>query len=334
MRTSNYLPIALAILVGSIPSPLPAQKLDHAVLAFGSTGPNLTTFWLAREAGLYKQYGLDVDVVFFRGSTIAINALATKDAHFGAFGASSAVLARLGGLDTVLIATAAPGLLFYLVTKKEIKSAADLKGKRIGASRPGTDSDLAARVAAQRLGLGEKDVQVIAMGSDNERLAAMNQGVVDATVVTVGGYVAAQKLGFHSILDLSQANIPYEAASMITTRLLIKENPEMVRRFIKGFVAAIQYAQTHREVTLKVLSKYMRTTDADILNASYDQYVGRVIPRVPYVSEKGLQAVIDFIRQRNPQAGNIKPQDVMDNRFIKELDDSGFVKALYSGEGR
>ena len=72
----------------------PAQKLERAVLAFGSTGPNLTTFWLAREAGLYKQYGLDVDIVFFRGSTIAINALATKDAHFGAFGASSAVLAR------------------------------------------------------------------------------------------------------------------------------------------------------------------------------------------------------------------------------------------------
>ena len=67
-------------------APVQAQKLERAVLAFGSTGPNLTTFWLAREAGLYKQYGLDVDVVFFRGSTIAINALATKDAHFGAFG--------------------------------------------------------------------------------------------------------------------------------------------------------------------------------------------------------------------------------------------------------
>ncbi|MGH7874626.1 MAG: ABC transporter substrate-binding protein, partial [Candidatus Binatia bacterium] len=84
-------------------APAQAQKLERAVLAFGSTGPNLTTFWLAREAGLYKQYGLDVDVVFFRGSTIAINALATKDAHFGAFGASSSVLAKLGGMDTVLI---------------------------------------------------------------------------------------------------------------------------------------------------------------------------------------------------------------------------------------
>lgn len=307
MKNKHYLIILLAMLIGAIPGLLPAQKLERAVLAFGSTGPNLTTFWLARETGLYKQYGLDVDVVFFRGSTIAINALATKDAHFGAFGASSAVLARMGGLDTVLVATAAPGLLFYLVTKKEIKTAADLKGKRIGASRPGTDSDLAARVAAQQLGLGEKDIQIIAMGTDNERLAAMSQGVADATVVTVGGYVAAQKLGFHSILDLSQANIPYEAASMITTRSLIKENPEMVRRFIRGFVAAIQYAQSHRDVTLKVLSKYMRTTDSDILNASYDQYVGRVIPRVPYVSEKGLQGVIDFIRQRNPQAANIKP---------------------------
>jgi NitT/TauT family transport system substrate-binding protein len=146
-------------------------------------------------------------------------------------------------MDTVLIATAAPGLLFYLVTKKEIRKAADIKGKRIGASRPGTDSDLAARVAVQKLGLGEKDVNILAMGTDSERLAAMTQGVVDATVVTIGGYVAAQKMGFHAILDLSQANVPYEAASMITTRTLIKENPDRVRSFTKGLVAAIQYAK-------------------------------------------------------------------------------------------
>jgi predicted solute-binding protein len=104
----------------------------------------------------------------------------------------------------------------------------------------------------------------------------------------------------------------------------------MVGKFVKGFVAAIQYAQTHREVTLKVLSKYMRTADQEILNVSYDYYVGRVIPRTPYVSEKGLQAVIDFIRQRNPQTQNVKAQDFMDNRFIKELDESGFIKSLYA----
>ena len=314
----------------SVALPAHAQKLERAFLAFGSTGPNLTPFWVAREAGLYRQYGLDVDVVFFRGSTIAINALATKDAHFGAFGASSSVLAKLGGMDTVLIATATPGLLFYLVAKKEIKNANDLKGKKIAASRPGTDSDLAARVAVQKLGLAEKDVSILSMGTDTERLSAMTQGVADATVVTIGGYVAAQKLGFHSLIDLSQANVPYEAASMITTRTLIKENSDMVGKFVKGFVAAIQYAQTHREVTLKVLSKYMRTADPEILNASYDYYVGRIIPRTPYVSEKGLQAVIDFIRQRNPQTPNAKAQDFMDNRFIKELDESGFIKALYA----
>jgi len=111
---------------------------------------------------------------------------------------------------------------------------------------------------------------------------------------------------------------------------LIATNPELVRRFTRGFVAAIQYAQTHRDFTIKVLSKYMRTDDKDILNASYDYFVGRVIPRTPYVSEKGLQAVIDFIRQRNPQTPNVKVQDFMDNRFIKELDEGGFIKSLYS----
>jgi NitT/TauT family transport system substrate-binding protein len=314
----------------SVAMPIHAQRIERAILAFGSTGPNLTPFWVGRDAGLYRQYGLDVDVVFFRGSTIAINALATRDAHFGAFGASSSVLAKLGGVDTVLIATATPGLLFYLVARKEIRNASDLKGKKIAASRPGTDSDLAARVAVQKLGLSEKDVSILSMGTDTERMSAMSQGIADATVVTIGGYVAAQKLGFHSLIDLSQANIPYEAASLITTRTLVKENPDMVLRFTKGFVAAIQYAQTHREVTLKILSKYMRTSDSDILNASYDYYVGRVIPRTPYVSEKGLQAVIDFIRQRNPQTANVKAQDFMDNRFIKELDESGFIKSLYA----
>ncbi|HEY7168024.1 MAG TPA: ABC transporter substrate-binding protein [Candidatus Binatia bacterium] len=322
--------IGIAFCVALFPAPGGAQKLERAVLAYGSTGPNLTPFWVAREAGLHRQNGLDVDIVFFRGSTIAINALATKDAHFGSFGASSAVLARIGGVDTVLIATATPGLLFYLVTRKEIRNGKDLRGKKIAVSRPGTDSDLAARVAAQKLGLGEKDVQIISLGTDAERIAAMTQRIADATVLTIGGYVAAQKLGFHSILDLSQANVPYEAASLITTRTLIRENTEMVRKYVKGFVAGIHYAQTHRDATLKILSKYMRISDPEILNASYDYYVGRVIPRTPYVSEKGLQAVIDFIRERNPQAANVKPQEFMDNQFIKELDQSGFIKSLYA----
>ncbi len=330
MRMGKYLLVILALGVGFLTSSARAQKLERAVLAYGSTGANLTPFWVAREAGLYKQYGLEVDIVFFRGSTIAINALATRDAHFGAFGASSSVLARLGGVDTVLVATAAPGLLFYLVTKKEIRNAPDLKAKKVAIRRPGTDWEFGARGAVQRLGLNEKEVSFISLGTDTERLAAMVQGVVDATVVTVSGYVTGQKMGFHSILDLGQLNIPYEAAGLITTRALMRDNSDLVMKYLKGFVAGIHYAKNNREPTLKILSKYMRTEDRDVLGASYDYFVGRIIPRVPYVSEKGLQAVIDFIRQRNPQTPNVKAADFMDNRYIKELDDGGFIKALYS----
>ncbi len=328
----RYLKFWVTVLAVLMPVAVSAQKLDRAILAFGSSGGNLTPFWVGRDAGLYRQYGLDVDVVFFRGSTIAINALATKDAQFAGLGASSSVLAKLGGVDTVLVATATPGLLFYLVAKKDIRTASELKGKKVAVSRPGTDSDLAARVAVQKIGLAEKDVNYISIGSDTERVMAVSQGIVDATVVAVAGYVAAQRLGFNTLIDLAQANIPYEAASLITTQSLIRDNPEMVRRFAKGFVASIHYSQTHRENTLKILSKYMRTSDKDVLNASYDYFVGRAIPRTPYVSERGLQAVIDFIRQRNPQTPSVKAADFMDNRFIKELDDSGFIKSLYGAK--
>ena len=285
----TFVQMVLSVFVALAPLPVEGQKLDRAVLAFGSTGPNLTTFWLAREAGLYKQYGLDVDVVFFRGSTIAINALATKDAHFGAFGASSSVLARLGGLDTVLIATATPGLLFYLVTKKEIKNAADMKGKKIGASRPGTDSDLAARVAVQQARTGGKGCRDFADG--HGRRAIVGDG--SRRDRRHGGDHRRLRGGAKARLPLDLGSLPSEHSlrSGVDDHHALADQGKSGTggRFVRGFVAAIQYAQTHRDVTLKVLSKYMRTTDADILNASYDYYVGRVIPRVPYVSEKGLQ---------------------------------------------
>ena len=323
------LSILLLFLLLLFPASSWGQKLERAILAFGSSGGNLTAFWVAREAGLYRQHGLDVDVVFLRGSTTAINALVAGEAQFGALGASSSVLAVLGGADTVLIATAAPGLSFYLVARKEITAVSGLKGRKLAVSRPGTDSDFAARLALQKVGLNERDVSIVAIGSDTERIAALQQGVVDATVLTPAAYGAAQKFGFHALLDLSALNIPYEAAGLITTRKLIRENGEMVTRFARGFVAGIHYAKSHRDFTIRVLQKYMRTDDRDVLTMSYDYYVERVIPRAPYVSEAGLETVLDFIKQRNPQAANARVGDFMDNRFVKELEEKGFIRALY-----
>ena len=323
------LSILLLFLLLLFPASTWGQKLERVILAFGSSGGNLTPFWVAREAGLYRAHGLDVDVVFLRGSTTAINALAAREAQFAALGASSSVLAALGSVDTILIATAAPGLSFYLVAKKEITAAAGLKGRKLAVSRPGTDSDFAARLALQKVGLNEREVDIISIGSDTERIAALKQGVVDATVLAPAAYVAAQKLGFHALLDLNALNIPYEAAALITTRKLIRENAEMVTRFTRGFAAGIHYAKGHRDFTLRVLQKYMRTDDPDVLSMSYDYYVERVIPRVPYVSEAGLETVLDFIKRHNPQAANARAGDFMDNRFIRELEEKGFIRALY-----
>ncbi len=312
-----------------LPSSVLAQELERVILMFGSAGGNLTAFWVAKEAGLYRKNGLDVDMVFLRGSTTAINAIVSGEAQFAALGASSAVLSRLGGSDTVMVATAAPGLAFYLVTKPEIATKEGLRGKRLGVSRPGTDSDVATRLALEKIGLADKDVQILSIGGDAERLAALKQGVVDGTVVSPGSLVAARKLGFRPFLDLLQMGIPYEQAALITTRSLIQKRRVTVQRFVKSFVEAIHYAKNHRDSTVQVLKKYMRTDDMDVLDANYDYYVGRVFPMSPYVSEQGLQAVLNFLKRSNSAADRARVEEFIDNSFVRRLEDEGFIKALY-----
>jgi NitT/TauT family transport system substrate-binding protein len=306
-----------------------AQGLERVLLVFGSSGGNLTAFWVAKEANLYRKNGLDVDMVFLRGSTTAINAIVSGEAQFAALGASSAILSRLGGSDTVMIATAAPGLAFYLVTKPEITTKEELRGKRLGVSRPGTDSDVATRLALEKIGLTDKDVQILSVGGDAERLLALKQGVVEGTVVSPGSLVAARKLGFRPFLDLLQMGISYEQAGLITTHSLTQKRPDTVQRFVKSFVEAIHYAKNHRDSTILVLKKYMRTEDKDVLDANYDYYVGRVFPMKPYVSQQGLEAVLDFLKRSNRAADRAKVEEFMDNSFVRRLEEEGFIRALY-----
>lgn len=312
-----------------LPVSVPAQGTERVILVFGSSGGNLTAFWVAKEANLYRQNGLDVGMVFLRGSTTAINAVVAGEAQFAALGASAAILSHLGGSDTILIATAAPGLAFYLVTRKEITTKEKLRGGRLGISRPGTDSDVAVRLALEKMGLTDKDVQILTVGGDSERLLALRQGIVDGTVVSPGSMVAARKFGFYPLLDLLQMGIPYEQAALITTRSLIQKSPGTVQRFVKSFVEGIHYAKTHRDHTLQVLKKYMRTEDPDVLGANYDYYVERVFSMTPYVSEQGLQGVLNFIKKSHPAAGRAKVEELIDNSFVKRLDEEGFIRALY-----
>ena len=145
----------------------------------------------------------------------------------------------------------------------------------------------------------------------------------------------AQREGFNVLADVAELGLPFVHVGLATTRSFIRDNPETVRRYVKSYVEAIHLMKTDRETGIKVLAKYLgQIKDRDILVKTYDGAVpDNKFPRKQYPSAAGLQMALDLLAEENPKAKTAKPQDFVDARFIKELDDSGYIDGLYRSKG-
>src|SRR5581483_10435073 len=201
-------------------------------IGYGSLTDNNLGLWVAKEAGLFEQQGLDVtDFPLIEGGTLSIQALIGGDIQFVLAGTSGIIVADLGGADIVGIAGASNKFEFALLTVPEVRAAGDLRGKRVGISRFGSSSDFAARTALQYLGLDpDRDVTILQIGGTAARVGAMQSGAIEAAPEIAPALLTAKKLGFNMLVDLAQIGIPYQVGPIATTRTLINENPEIVRR--------------------------------------------------------------------------------------------------------
>jgi NitT/TauT family transport system substrate-binding protein len=294
------------------------------------SGANLG-LWVAKEAGLFEQYGLEVvDFPLVEGGTLAIQALVAGDIQIVSAGSSGVIAAVLGGSDIVMIAGSSNKFDFALMTVPEIQSAADLRGKRVGVSRFGSSSDFAARVALMHLGLDpDRDVTLIQAGGTGQRLAAMQSGALDAATEIDPALLTAQKLGFRILVDLAELGVPYEAGPMSTTRALIAQNPEIPRRFIRAYLAGIHRMKTDRAFGIETVRRYMHTDDPEVAAATWEHFALRSIPEVPYLLDAALNTVLQELAPRDPRAANARPEQFYDNSFLQEAEASGFVRQLY-----
>jgi ABC-type nitrate/sulfonate/bicarbonate transport system substrate-binding protein len=308
-----------------------APPRERVTILYPNQGGNQTATWLAKDAGLYDKYGLDADVEFIEGSPTVMQAVTAGNAQIAIVGTTASISAAFRGLDAVLIATAQPGLL-YTLWSSTIPQVSDLRGKRIATGRINTDPDFALRLLLDRLGLVyNQDVTVVHVdaGGETARIAAAQGGSADAVMLTTGNSGMMRRLGFAPLVDMVSEHIPYEAATVVTTRSFAASKPEAVRGFMRAFVEAIALAKRDRAAVLDLYRKYARLEDAEIAGEWYDEYVQRVFPRAPYVSEAGVQTVLNLLAQTEPQAVEVKPEQYIDNQYVRELDDAGFIRQLY-----
>jgi NitT/TauT family transport system substrate-binding protein len=333
-RTAKAFRFALCAVLFAPYFPAEAQQqLTKITVGYGSISANHFPAWMAKETGIYRDNGLDVQLVYFRGGTTAMMALLSRETPISEVSGASSVSANLRGADVVMIAGGIVTADQWLVARPEIKTGDQLKGGSVATSVFGGSSDFLARTALKKIGLTPvKDVAIVQIGGVPERLGALEKGKVQAAMLGVIEATMAQKRGFNALAAASQA---YQGSGVSTTRKFIRENPDIIRRYVKSQIEAVHRVKTDREMAKKVLAKYLGPQDNDVLDARYD-YV-RVDDRLPpkqYPTLEGIKSILESLAETDPKAKTAKPEDFVDIRFIKELDESGFVDELYKSRKR
>ena len=212
----------------------------------------------------------------------------------------------------------------------EIRRVEDLKGKKIGISRFGSATDFGLRYVEEQWPIKrQRDFAVIQMGGVTDVYNALRAGALDAGVINAELAILARREGFRELADIAKMGISFPTSSIVTTRSYIKRNENTVRKFIRGFVEGVHFAKTQRAPTIKVMKKYLRSSDAAMFNELYDMYILHNIPRIPRPSPEALKTVLDQMAETDPRVANLKPEQFIDGRFFAELEKEGFIQKLW-----
>jgi ABC-type nitrate/sulfonate/bicarbonate transport system substrate-binding protein len=304
----------------------PAVKLRVPYVAISVTQ---LPAWVAQDAGTFAKNGLDVALEYIPTGSTLIQTIVAGEADFGIAGSEAPISASLGGAEMLILAPTVDRLLFTIYARPEITDGAAMRGRRLGITRVGSSTDFAARQWIQSLGLRPgDDVPIVQLGGQTEMLAGLQSGAVDASVLSAPTDIQARRAGFRDLADLSRLDFPFYQSSVIATRRVVNDRPDVVRRFMRAIVEANAIIHQDKAAAKQALAHYSQSTDDEVLEASYEAALP-AIPRVPLPTRAAVESAIELVALTNPAATGADPARFFDARFVQELDDSGFIKSLY-----
>jgi NitT/TauT family transport system substrate-binding protein len=302
---------------------------DKLRVGFGSLASSHMVLLAAKDFGLFRKYNLDAEVVGNIPGAKAVVPLMSGDAQIIHAAGPPFVLGALAGGDVVIFMGLINTMSFYLVAHKDITSPAQLKGKKMGVSTLGSSSDFALRFALGKLGLDpEKDVTILALGDSAIRVGALNSGTVQAGTYSLGETLHLKQLGHRQLLDLALSGVEYQHTAVATTRALVARNRRALVNYAKAIIETERQMKSRKEESLKLMAKYLRIDDRQVLESQYDENVNKLYAKKPYPTLAGVKMILDSVA-RNDKAKNAKPEDFVEMGIVRELDESGFIDNLY-----
>ena len=286
--------------------------------------------WVAQEAGIFKKYNIDFNLVYISSSSIVTAALLGGDAEMTITGGIGNVAAYVKGSTDVVFTGAVKNVMTQtLVAGGNIKKPEDLKGKRIGVSRIGGNSHYFTIQALRRYNMEpNRDYSFLQTGGDPETLAALLSGSLEVANLTPPTDSQAIAKGYHYVVYGPDLRIPYAATAFVTKRSVIVKRPLVISNFMRAMAETSKIVHTDREFYYKVLGKYLRITDRSVLDSAYNAEIKALEPRLA-IKMESLQAILDELAPTDARAKNVKPQEMVDSRYLDEMQKSGFMDQLW-----
>jgi len=275
-----------------------AQELRR--ILYGTTAsPSHLPVWVAKDAGYFAQHGLNVELVQVRGGSLITLAIITGDLPFSGVGAESVIAARAAGGDVCLLACPVDADPVYLITRPEIKSAAELKGQASAVTRYGSTTHFYLRAALKHVGLNpDRDMTILQLGAGPEMVAALDVGRIAAAALTTRYAISFLERGWPVLVDLSTTDLVYPSSCVTSSRAFIRAEPKVTDDFLRAYVAGIHLIKKDPRFAEKSFSKWLREKDPNIVKKSVGAYA-RLFKSAPFVPDKGIENVVkDLIRSR------------------------------------
>jgi NitT/TauT family transport system substrate-binding protein len=312
-----------------------STKLPLLKLAVSTATPHNTPLWVAKDKKIFEKYGVDVQMIFVMGGALVSQMLAAGEIQVAANAPAALVSLIAGGTDIAMFLGISNTSPFALITQPTIKTAADLKGKRLGTARFGGSSHVSALIALDHLGVDAKRDHIILMqtGLDPERMAALEQKGLDAAMLQRLATKTMLAKGYTQLLNLNQAKIPYQNTVLASRKDRMSANPKMFDSFIRAIVEGYAYVfnKDNKQAVKEVLAKNLRLPNPD---AAEDFYLEALeeLDRKPYPTLEGTRTVIKYVSEQNPKAASVKAERIVDVSWLKKLEDEGFFEKVYKGK--
>jgi NitT/TauT family transport system substrate-binding protein len=327
--------LALAFFIVAFLGPGPdcqaASSPTKIVIAHAAMNARVLPLWTAKEQGFFLKYGVPFETIFIRQAPTLVAALASGDIQIGYTGGTAVLGAAAGGVDLKILAAFTNRVTYDVVARPGIKTPEELRGKKFGVQSIGGTVWMGAILALEHFGLDpDRDkVSLIAAGDQVVLAQALMVGTIDATVLDGVMSRTLREKGFTILAELSKLNLPISSVGIIARGSFIQKNPQAIENLLKALLEAeaFIFAPSNKAAVLNILKRYLRVGEQDAEEGYKDVLTG--IDRKPYPTLAGLRNVQRLMKLRNPNVEKVKVEELVEDRFLKKLDESGFIDGLY-----